>query len=137
MAEWWNRVLEIEGARWIIYPSVLIAIVLVAYYVLQLLRNLAIGAGDVDSDHLGSFRKMRDEGMIAPEEYKKLAELVPMPETESETSATETETPGASKPEPMTLKQAAEAAAKKSAANILSFDEKESAPFDSGESLEP
>lgn len=134
MAEWWNSVLEIEGARWIIYPSALIALVLVAYYVLQLLRNLAVGGGPADSDHLGSFRKMRDEGMIAPEEYKKLAELVPLPETET---GDQTGPDQAAKPEPMTLKQAAEAANEKSATNNQPLDEKESTPPDAEESLEP
>lgn len=134
MAEWWNSVLEIEGARWVIYPSALIGLVLVAYYVLQLLRNLAIGASDADSDYLGSFRKMRDEGMIAPEEYKKLAELVPLPDTKSEEQST---SDSDTKPRPMTLKEAAEAASNKSVEKNQPSDKKESTPVDSGESLEP
>lgn len=72
--------MSIPGASWIIYPAGLIILILIAFYVLQLVRNLAIG-GSTSDDHLGSFRKMRDSGMIAPEEYKKLAGLVPVPET--------------------------------------------------------
>lgn len=80
MQDWWSNVMTIPGARWIIYPAALIVLILTAYYVLQLVRNLALG-GSTSDDHLGSFRKMRDSGMIAPEEYKKVAGLVPMPET--------------------------------------------------------
>ena len=75
--------MDIPGAKWIIYPSLLIVLVLVSYYVLQLFRNMALGGTADSEDYLGSFRKMRDEGMIAPDEYKKVAGLVPMPETES------------------------------------------------------
>lgn len=80
MQDWWNSVLTIPGATWIIYPSGLIVLILIAYYVLQLFRNLAIGGSSSSADHIGSFRKMRDKGMIEPEEYKKLAGLVPLPE---------------------------------------------------------
>jgi len=86
LKDWWSGVLDIEGATWIIYPSILIVLVLIAYYVVQAFRNLAIGGTPASDDHLGTFRKMRDEGMIAPEEYKKVAGLVPLPEIDSKKS---------------------------------------------------
>lgn len=89
LKDWWNSVLEIQGSEWIIYPSVLIVLLLVAYYAVQTFRNMAIGSV-ASEDHLGTFRKMRDEGMIAPEEYKKVAGLVPLPEIDS----TENTVPG-------------------------------------------
>lgn len=107
MQDWWNGVMTIPGARWIIYPSILLVLVLVAYYVLQLVRNLAIGGAPASDDYLGSFRKMRDEGMIEPDEYKKLAGLVPLPETEAKPEPEET---GAE-----ALTEAAKAAIKKAA----------------------
>ena len=73
MLEWWNSVLEIPGATRIIYPSLLLVLVLVAYYVLQLFRNLAFGGGESTANHLDTFRKMRDDGMIGTDEYKKVA----------------------------------------------------------------
>ncbi len=80
LLDWWSSVLRIPGATWIVYPSLLIVLILVAYYVLQAIRKLAIGGSLATDDHLGTFRKMRDEGVLDSEEYKKLAELVPMPE---------------------------------------------------------
>ncbi|WP_157665110.1 hypothetical protein [Mariniblastus fucicola] len=74
--------LQIEGATWIIYPSILVALILVAYYVIQAVRNMAIG-GTGTEDHLGTFRKMRDEGVIGADEYKKVAGLVPLPEVDA------------------------------------------------------
>ena len=73
----------IEGASAIIYTSLLIVLILIAYYVVQAFRNMAIGGSSSSDDHLGTFRKMRDEGMIAPEEYKKVAGLVPLPDIDS------------------------------------------------------
>ena len=87
LKDWWNGVLAIEGAEWIIYPSVLIVLVLTAYYVVQAFRNMAIGGSGGTEDHLGTFRRMRDEGMIAPDEYKKVAGLVPLPELEKKDTA--------------------------------------------------
>jgi len=110
MQDWWNNVMTIPGARWIIYPCILLVLVLVAYYIAQLFRNLAIGGGNSTDDHLGSFRKMRDEGMIAPEEYKKLAGLVPLPETTKKESLDPDDT-GA-----QALTDAAKAAIRKAAA---------------------
>ena len=83
LREWWSGVVSIPGATWIIYPSLLIVLILIAYYVLHAIRNLAIGGSVATDDHLGSFRKMRDEGMLDSEEYKKLAGLVPLPETKT------------------------------------------------------
>ena len=95
MLEWWNSVLEIPGATRIIYPSLLLVLVLVAYYVLQLFRNLAFGGGESTANHLDTFRKMRDDGMIGTDEYKKVAGLIPMPEVDAagkETDSLTTET---------------------------------------------
>jgi hypothetical protein len=86
LKEWWSGVLGIPGATWIIYPSLLFVLILIAYYVLQAIRNLAIGGSVGTEDHLGTFRKMRDEGMLDSEEYKKLAGLVPMPEVATNTA---------------------------------------------------
>ena len=89
LKDWWSSVLDIPGATWIIYPSLLIVLILFAYYVLQAFRNLAIGGSPASEDYLGKFRKMRDEGALEPEEYKKLAGLVPLPETTKEEVAIE------------------------------------------------
>lgn len=110
LKDWWNGVLAIEGAEWIIYPSVLIVLVLFAYYVVQAFRNMAIGGSAASDDHLGTFRKMRDEGMIAPEEYTKVAGLVPLPETDSAAKAAPDAMSGAG-----ALSEAAKAALKKAA----------------------
>lgn len=113
--------MTIPGARWIIYPCILLVLILVAYYIVQLFRNLAIGGTPSSDDHLGSFRRMRDEGMIAPEEYKKLAGLVPLPETEKKESLDPDDT-GA-----QALTDAAKAAIRKAAAkkSVESDDEDE------------
>ncbi len=84
LLEWWDGVMSIQGARWIIYPALLAVLVLFAYYALTLVRNLAVGQSRAgEFDYLGEFRRMRDEGHLDQSEYKTLAGLVPLPETES------------------------------------------------------
>jgi len=82
--EWWKGIMDIKGVAWIIYPTLLVVLVVVAYYVINLLRNLALGGAPANQfDYLGEFRRMRDEGHLDSEEYKKLTGLVPLPEVES------------------------------------------------------
>lgn len=84
LLEWWNGVMAIEGARWIIYPALLAVLVLLAYYTLNLVRNLAVGQSTSgEFDYLGEFRRMRDEGHLDQNEYKKLTGLVPLPDTDT------------------------------------------------------
>jgi hypothetical protein len=83
LQEWWLSVMDVPGARWIIWGSLLAALVLTAFYVVQYVRNLAIGGSSSSHDYLGEFRKMRDEGKLADSEFKKLAGLVPLPEIDS------------------------------------------------------
>ena len=78
--EYWQSIMNIPGASWIIWTSLLVILILVAVYVVGLVRNLAIGGSDVDeTDHLSEFRKLRDQGMIDEEEYKRLTAVVPIP----------------------------------------------------------
>ncbi len=58
LKDWWNSVLAIEGAEWIIYPSILIVLVLIAYYVVQAFRNMAIGGSLGSAGALGTVSKM-------------------------------------------------------------------------------
>lgn len=85
LLEWWDGVMSIQGARWIIYPTLLAVLILCCYYFLNLFRNLAVGGGDSsgDFDYLGEFRRMRDQGHLDQDEYKKLTGLVPLPNTET------------------------------------------------------
>jgi len=80
IGEYYESIMAIPGAPWIIWTSVLVSLVLIAVYVVGLFRNLAIGEGDADeNDHLSEFRKLRDQGLIDDEEYKRLTSVVPLP----------------------------------------------------------
>ena len=127
LKEWWSGVLGIPGATWIIYPSHLFVLILTAYYVLQAIRNLALGGSVATDDHLGTFRKMRDEGVLDSEEYKKLAGLVPMPEATTNTADSSLKESG-----PEALNEAAKEVIRKAALKRTnnSSDEKDETDFD-------
>lgn len=84
LQQWWISVMEVPGARWIIWGSSLAALLFVTFYVLQLIRNLAIGGSRNSHDYLGEFRKMRNEGKLDDSEYKRLTSVIPIPEAVSE-----------------------------------------------------
>ena len=70
--------MEIPGAGWIIGIAGLIILLCVAYYCLNLLRNMATGqTADGISDHLADFRRLRDEGKLGEDEYERVTNSIP------------------------------------------------------------
>lgn len=80
LQQWWVGVMEVPGARWIVWGSLLAALLLTAFYILQFIRNLAVGSSGTSHDHLGEFRKMRNAGKLDDSEYKRLTGVIPIPD---------------------------------------------------------
>ena len=77
LRQYWNDVMEIPGAAWIIWISLLVGFVLVAVYCLQLIRGLATGQVAEPMDHLSQFRDLKDKGKLDDEEYSRLVNALP------------------------------------------------------------
>ena len=80
LRHYWNDVMEIPGAAWIIWISLLVGFVLVAVYCLQLIRGLATGQVAEPMDHLSQFRDLKDKGKLDEEEYSRLVNALPKPD---------------------------------------------------------
>ena len=78
MPEFWNEMMEIPEARWIVYGTLLVFAILVAVYVSVFFRNLAIGQNENESsDLLSEFRNLRDQGHLDEKEYDRLKTVIP------------------------------------------------------------
>ena len=73
--------MAIREARWIMAAAGLLVVLLVGFYVFKLLRDMALGNtsfGSAEStDFLTEFQKLRDEGKVNDEEYKRLKQSIP------------------------------------------------------------
>jgi hypothetical protein len=68
----WKETLEIPEARWIVWISILVVSLLVAFYVAKKFRDMATGGSFGSVDLLPDADKLRLEGKLDETEYKKL-----------------------------------------------------------------
>jgi len=79
--EFWDQAMAIREARWILAAAGLAVLLLVGFYVFKLVRDMALGNtsfGPAEStDFLTDFQKLRDQGKLNDEEYKRLKQSIP------------------------------------------------------------
>jgi hypothetical protein len=79
--EFWDQAMAIREARWIMAAAGLLVVLLVGFYLFKLVRDMALGNtsfGSAEStDFLTEFQKLRDEGKVNDEEYKRLKQSIP------------------------------------------------------------
>jgi len=71
--------MEIPEARWIIWLTLLVILVMVGTYVAMYFRGQAMGIVKEKSDYLSDFRKLKDEGKLDEEEFGRLKQAIPKP----------------------------------------------------------
>ena len=76
MNQFWNEVMQIKEARWIVAAFGLITCVLVAYYFVKLFRDMAYGGGIDAAGNLPDFERLRREGKLNDEEYNRLKKSI-------------------------------------------------------------
>lgn len=83
ISKFWSETMEIPGARWIVAIAGLLIGLFVAYYVVKLFRDMALGRVEDPTSYITDFQKLRDEGKLDQEEYSRLSKVIPkqtMPE---------------------------------------------------------
>ena len=70
--------MQIPEARWIVWGTLLLFVLMIAVYVSFFFRDLAIGNEKSDTTNLlTDFRKMREEGQLDENEYSRLKSRIP------------------------------------------------------------
>ena len=64
--------MEIPEARWIVWGTILVVLVLIAFYVAKKFRDMAVGGDAGSAEFLPDIDKMRLEGKLDDAEYQKL-----------------------------------------------------------------
>jgi len=75
--KFWSETMEIPGAGWIVGISGLVIFVLISYYILSLIRNMALGKTEDPASYISEFQRLRNEGKLDDEEYERLAKVIP------------------------------------------------------------
>ena len=88
--EFWDQAMAIREARWLMTAVGLLVLLLVGYYLFKLVRDMALGNtsfGSAESaDFLTDFQKLRDEGKVNDEEYKRVKQSIPNVHSEDKDS---------------------------------------------------
>jgi hypothetical protein len=72
MREFWVDSMEIDAVRWVVWGTILLMLLAVAIYVVGRLRSLFYETTADRQSYLGTFRELRDQGVIEDDEYHKL-----------------------------------------------------------------
>lgn len=70
--QFWVESMEIDAVRWVVWGTILLMLLAVAIYVVGKLRSMFHDTTPDRQSYLGSFRDLRDQGLIEDDEYAKL-----------------------------------------------------------------
>jgi hypothetical protein len=73
----WSETMQMSEARWIVAITGLVVCVAIAFYVVKLFRDMAMGKTVDPASYISDFQKLRDEGKLDEEEYARLAKAIP------------------------------------------------------------
>ncbi len=74
--ERWAKIQAVPEARMVIWITVLIVVICIGVYLLNLIRNLLLVGDSTETDHLASFRELRDQGKLDETEYEQLKKVM-------------------------------------------------------------
>lgn len=72
MIEWFKEVMDIPEARWIVWGTLLLTLIIVAVYIAKKFRDMALGGGLGSSELLPDADQLRNTGLLNEDEYKKI-----------------------------------------------------------------
>ena len=77
IGKFWEETMEIPEARWIVWLTTLVILILVAIYVVMYFRGQATGRGIETTDYLSEFEKLKEQGELDDEEFSRLKSVIP------------------------------------------------------------
>jgi len=77
IGKFWEETMEIPEARWIVWLTILVILILVAIYVVMYFRGQATGRGIETTDYLTEFEKLKEQGKLDEEEFSRLKSVIP------------------------------------------------------------
>lgn len=75
----WRSVSEIAGASVVVGIVGVLILGWIGYYIVMLLRNMAIGESSEPIDLLTEFRELKQSGKLSEEEFKRVQASTPLP----------------------------------------------------------
>lgn len=72
MLEFWNDIMEIPEARWVVWLSILAIALLAAFYIGKKFRDMAFGQSGDSPNLISEFEQLKREGKLDESEFAKL-----------------------------------------------------------------
>lgn len=72
----WNETMEITEARWVVWLTLLLVLVVTGIYLVKLFRDFAFGGRPSEADRFNDMRTLKEIGALSEAEYRRAREAI-------------------------------------------------------------
>jgi hypothetical protein len=72
----WNETMEITEARWVVWLTLLLVLVVTGIYLVKLFRDFAFGGRPSEADRINDMRTLKQIGALSDAEYRRAREAI-------------------------------------------------------------
>jgi hypothetical protein len=71
LRKFWNETMEITEARWVVWLTLLLVLVVTAVYLVKLFRDFAFGTWPSEADRINEMRNLKEIGALNDAEFRR------------------------------------------------------------------
>jgi hypothetical protein len=87
LKKFWNETMQITEARWVVWLTLLLVLVVTGVYLVKLFRDFAFGLRPSEADRINDMRTLKEIGALNDTEYRRAREAISQRSAGSEGSA--------------------------------------------------
>lgn len=72
----WNETMQITEARWVVWLTLLLVLVVTGVYLVKLFRDFAFGLRPSEADRINDLRNLKEIGALSEAEYRRAREAL-------------------------------------------------------------
>jgi|GEM_PF-3344482 hypothetical protein len=98
LKKFWNETMQITEARWVVWLTLLLVLVVTGVYLVKLFRDFAFGLRPSEADRINDMRTLKEIGALNDAEYRRAREATSQRSAGSVGSAGSEGSAGSKKP---------------------------------------
>jgi hypothetical protein len=98
LKKFWNETMQITEARWVVWLTLLLVLVVTGVYLVKLFRDFAFGLRPSEADRINDMRTLKEIGALNDAEYRRAREATSQRSSGSVGSAGSEGSAGSKKP---------------------------------------
>lgn len=76
LQKFWNETMQITEARWVVWLTLLLVLVVTGVYLVKLFRDFAFGLRPSEADRINDMRSLKEIGALSEAEYRRAREAI-------------------------------------------------------------